>query len=296
MKKQAFTATERAEFAAARAARVADLHNQLAAEVEAIQDSAGFKRWLRAISRFHRYSARNCMLIVMQRPDATQVAGFGTWLANGRTVRKGEKGIAILAPVTFVRTRASGAGDDEEDEIGLRFKIEYVFDVSQTEPIPGKESPYSPVTGDTGADLYAALEDLAAEYGWAVFAGLPAERAGDPHLDGCCYSHTRQIFIRPAAQARMAYVLIHELAHVLTPAIQERDHAEREVIAEGVAYIAANQFGIDTSGESFPYIAAIAYEDASRLVMELCTEIQKVAHTILDALDQRLGAQALDQR
>jgi hypothetical protein len=109
MKKQAFTAAERADFAASRAAKVTDLHNELAAEVEAIQDSAGFKRWLRAISRFHRYSARNCMLIAMQRPDATQVAGFGTWLANGRAVRKGEKGIAILAPMPIM----SGEEEDE---------------------------------------------------------------------------------------------------------------------------------------------------------------------------------------
>src|ERR1017187_339871 len=130
-------------------------------------------RWaedLRAPARFHRYSANNLMLILMQRPDATRVAGFRTWLDLGRHVRKGENGIAILAPCVY------GGQTREDQETGERltterrvvgFRVVHVFDVSQTD---GDELP-SPVThleGDSAAELLARLELVAGDLGFSV--------------------------------------------------------------------------------------------------------------------------------
>jgi hypothetical protein len=93
--------------------------------------------YLAAMGRFHDYSFGNVMLIVMQRPDATHVAGFNTWKTLGRFVKKGEKGIVIIAPM-LIKPKDNAAASAEKDRTILRFKAVYVFDVSQTdgEPLP----------------------------------------------------------------------------------------------------------------------------------------------------------------
>ena len=99
--------------------------------------SATLTRYLAAMARFHRYSFHNVMLIYTQKDDASNVAGFHAWRKLGRFVRKGEKGILILAPMIFKHAEAEAAKTDEEKTI-IRFKAAYVFDVSQTdgEPLP----------------------------------------------------------------------------------------------------------------------------------------------------------------
>src|SRR5471032_3353441 len=114
---------------------------QLRAATTALLTSEGWQRWLRTRSRFHRYSLRNTLLIAVQCPPATHVAGFRRWLELGRCVRKGEKAIRIFAPVRSRRTD-SGQNDataGEQQVVG--FRLATVFDVSQTEPLPGVEPP-----------------------------------------------------------------------------------------------------------------------------------------------------------
>jgi hypothetical protein len=122
---------------------------QLGAALERGQ-SEMLRTYLAAMGKFHRYSLRNALLITAQRPDAQRVAGFHTWRRLGRMVRKGEHGIAILAPVVHRKREAAGKAEDgvtspqrgqdraEPDEEVLAFRSAYVFDVSQTEgrPLP----------------------------------------------------------------------------------------------------------------------------------------------------------------
>ena len=98
----------------------------LATETDHAAHGAEITRYLRVLARFHRYSAHNCMLIVMQRPDATHVAGYRAWQALGRQIKKGAKGIAILCPVPIHDKEK--AKDDPDAVIALRFRVGYVFD------------------------------------------------------------------------------------------------------------------------------------------------------------------------
>ena len=109
-----------------------DSLDRLAALLDAGQ-SDGLTAFLKAMGRFHRYSVHNVCLIASQRPTATHVAGFNAWRSLNRFVRKGEKGIAILAPIVVRRTERTG-GDDAKHLAG--FRAAYVFDVAQTEGDP----------------------------------------------------------------------------------------------------------------------------------------------------------------
>src|SRR6266446_241270 len=113
-----------------------EARERLAEAVEKLADSDTFAAWLRARGAFHDYSFNNTLLIVSQRPDATQVAGYKTWQKLGRQVRKGEHGIRILAPCVVKRETDSG-----EETRSMFFRTVSVFDVSQTdgEPLPELE-------------------------------------------------------------------------------------------------------------------------------------------------------------
>src|SRR5689334_20232829 len=95
------TAEQRAQAAAAREEKLAALHRQLAEQVAALAAGPEWRRWLDVAARFHNYSLNNTLLILAQRPAATQVAGYSLWQQLGRQVTKGERGIAILAPITW---------------------------------------------------------------------------------------------------------------------------------------------------------------------------------------------------
>src|SRR5216683_3959391 len=139
--------------------------NRLAAELEAGKSEA-LKNYLAAMGRFHRYSWGNTLLIYSQRPDATHVAGFHTWLKLRRYVRKGEKGIVILAPM--VGKKKSGDELDEDAHTRLfGFRAAYVFDVSQTDGEPLPE--FATVKGDPQNFIerlkhFIAIQDIVLEY------------------------------------------------------------------------------------------------------------------------------------
>src|SRR5205085_3732183 len=121
-----------------------------------LKASEGWQAWMETAARFHKYSFSNLMLIASQRPDATQVAGFQTWKSLGRQVRKGEKGIAIFAPISVRKV------DDESGEESRRlfFRIVHVFDVSQTD---GEDLPTLawPMLEDRPTGLYEDLIGVA---------------------------------------------------------------------------------------------------------------------------------------
>ena len=135
--------------------------DDLAAALEAGKSDT-LERFLTIAGRFPRYSFRNVMLIATQRPDATQVAGFNTWKALGRFVKKGEKGIVIIAPMRFRRDNPEppAAVEGVVPDCGMRFKAVYVFDVSQTDGEPLGD--ISQVTGDPGRSIEQLKAAIAA--------------------------------------------------------------------------------------------------------------------------------------
>lgn len=223
--------------------------------------SEGWRRWIevRARNGLARYSLGNQLLIALQAPDARFVAGFHAWKDLGRRVRKGEHGIRILAPMPLRdRDVESDASSNDEDRENMRtlFKSVAVFDVAQTEALPGREPvalepPSEPITGESHVHLLAPLERLAGELGYRV-----EQHRLDGAADGWCDPEARQIVINVAlpANARVR-VLVHELAHALGVGYADRGRARAEVLVDCVTYVVLGSVGLDVSGETVPYIA-----------------------------------------
>ncbi len=185
--------------------QIDDSLDTLAQAVDDVRASEAFQRYLQVQARFHRYSWHNSMLIAMQRPDATRVAGYRTWQSLGRQVCKGERGIMIFAPCPWKREVERGDGDTETEQ-GIYFRAVHVFDVGQTD---GKDLPDVDVpTVDTASDdLLAKLRRVADQRGIAVsFAKLSGglfgvSKGGTIDVDN---GH---------ATGQQAKTLAHELAH-----------------------------------------------------------------------------------
>jgi antirestriction protein ArdC len=239
--------------------------------------SEALERWLDLLSRFHNYSFRNCILISVQRPDATFVAGYRRWKELGRFVRKGEKGIAILAPLVYKKKR--GEDNDHDDNCEVRgFKTVHVFDVSQTD---GEELPeFAEATGSPG-ELLPKLEDVVRDHNIELVYDFPAGSALGTSSGG-------KITVRPdLGEAETFSVLCHELAHeMLHKGEARRKHGlsktVRETEAEAVAFAVSKAFGVDSMSKSADYIGL--YRGSVETLSESLDFIQKTAAHIIEAL------------
>lgn len=267
--------------------RDASRRQQLSQATDTLLTSDGWQRWLRTRSRFHRYSLRNTLLIAFQCPHATHVAGFRKWLELGRCVRKGEKAIRIFAPVRY--RDGDGDGDESEktaaEEKVVGFKLAAIFDVAQTEPLPGVDPapldpPGQPITGDSHAAQLVPLERHAASLGYTV----DYEQLDGPN--GYCSARENRIVIDTALPPNgKVTTLVHELAHAHGIDYQRFSRAEAELIVESVACIVCAGAGLDTGGESIPYIAAWNPEQAVERIQLLTATIDEIARRIENALD-----------
>jgi hypothetical protein len=269
-----------------RQARLDDAHQRLTTAVEQLRTSEDWLGYLAAMRRFHNYSASNVLLITMQRPDATRVAGFGTWKSLGRSVKKGAKGIAVLAPMTR-RIPVDGEGDDAPEETVTRvcgFRIVYVFDVSDTEgaplPVPGTTT----LAGDPPSDMWDALSGQLAAEGYTV--ELVDAIACSPGANGVTIPdrHLVQVATAGRTPAGHARTLAHELAHVLLHADHLAGATRRriEVEAESVAYLVADGFGLGTGDYTVGYVTHWS-EGNPDLVLATATTVQRCAARILAA-------------
>ena len=280
-----------------RAERRAAEREQMREAVEAPRTSEGWQRWLKVRRHFHTYSFHNQLMIAMQCPEATRVAGFRKWLEIGYAVRKGEKAIRIWAPCPpskrqTERWRKEGSKPDEKPRTW--FRLVPVFDASQIAVSPGfpgdplpLEPPHEPLAGDGLADCLPALVEFADSLELEVSVEpIPGAAAGyhEPATGRIVIEGVGEGF---SANAQVS-VLVHELAHALVR-IDRRDedpkldYASEEVVVESVAYSVCASLGLDSSGSAVPYVAGWAegvegdpVEDYACLIDRLARRVEEV--------------------
>lgn len=294
--------------------RLKAVTDKLEAGVSEVFQSGKFENYLQTMSQFHRYSFNNVLLIAMQFPGASHVAGFNDWKRKfGRTVKKGERGIKILAPCSYTilvesemidPVTQSPILDSKGNPIvkqtpvdARRFKVVTVFDVSQTE---GKELPEiaAELTGSVERyeEISGALEKLSPYP--IQFADLPGE------AKGCCNYAEERITIQPGmSEAQTLKTKIHEVAHAKLHAKIEGDgflgdtplkvRETREVEAESVAYVVCQHFGIDTSDYSFGYIAGWSH---GKELTELKSSLKLIRDTAAELISGIEGPELEQQR
>ncbi|WP_303806389.1 ArdC-like ssDNA-binding domain-containing protein [Ruminococcus flavefaciens] len=307
--KKRLTPQQKAEYKAEKREKMQSLFKKIDDGVKAVFESDSYKKCLRYMSKFTNYSAGNCILIMLQKPDASLVAAFGKWKELGRTINKGEKGIAILAPMSFkskelkeqpVRDssgnqvyNADGSEKKEEVEVeqtSIGFKKVYVFDVSQTsgEPIPEYVHELNEAVEDEQVEaVINAVHDI---------TGLPVDfeniKSGAKGYYN--YGEQRIVIQENLSGAQAVKTAIHECAHALLHDPDKKlptantSRSDKEVQAESVAYIVASRYGIDTSDYSFPYIASWSQGKQLEQLNRFLNEIQETARTICDAIDSEL--------
>jgi antirestriction protein ArdC len=231
-------------------ARREELLVRLADQSETLRSSEGWRRWLTFAAKFRTYSLQNQLLIQSQYPTATHVAGYRTWQSLGRQVKKGERGIAILAPLV---RRVVEEDSDEKHRVLTGFKVVFVFDVAQTEGdpllVPDELSPVRM------PDLALRDQRVAA----AERAGFPVTTVpeGPGGARGWYAWESRTITLvaayPPASQVR---TMLHELAHAVDPIVgtPQSIRAERELVAESTAYILGTELGLGIEETSTQYV------------------------------------------
>jgi antirestriction protein ArdC len=247
--------------------------------------SEPLKTYLTVMSRFHKYSWCNCLLIYSQRPcqrpDATHVAGFHSWLKMRRYVRKGEKGIVILAPMVGRKRTADEelAQDDRTRLYG--FPPAYVFDVSQTdgEPLPEFVTMKGDPRGYTERlKQFVAGQHIALEYDRNIAPARGMSSGGKITL------------LPDLTPAELFAVFAHETAHELLHRGDRRAataHAVRETEAEAVAFVVCSAIGLDAKTSSSDYIQLHAGDKAT--LAESLAFIQQTAAAILQAIEPEVA-------
>lgn len=255
--------------------KVAFVLSEFEVGVENVKNSESYKEFLDFQAKFHKYSWRNTLLIYAQCPNASMISGWHGWKKLGRHVKKGEKSIVILRPVTKKQPVLDANGNPVLDEKG-KPKHEYriartkdgvplfttapVFDVSQTDGDPVPEGPAKVLTGEAPPGYQDKLEEAIQAQGYTV------ERKKLPDgLNGATDPKTKVVYLSDSLEpAQVAKTTAHELAHILADHVSDlesyhtghggcRGLYERE--AESVAYVLCKDAGMDTSDYSFGYVA-----------------------------------------
>jgi len=240
--------------------------------------------YLAAMARFHSYSFGNIMSIARQRPAATKVAGFHTWKEMGRFVKRGEKGIQILAPMVGHRRKKDDADRNQTQDTSVKpapvligFRAVYVFDVEQTEGADLPEFEHN-ITGEVGAYrdrliAFLAQQNITLEYTENIAPALGVSYGG-------------KIALLPGqSPAEEVVTLVHELGHEYLHKSDRRTKTTatvRETEAEAVAFIVGQAIGLEMGTASSDYIQM--YAGNADLLAESLEVIQRTSAVILGAI------------
>jgi len=277
--------------------KVKEYYEKLAKGVEnLLQGQLG--DFLRFQAKFRRYSFSNVLLIYMQKPDATRVAGIRTWNSLGRRIKKGEKGIAIFAPM-IKKVKEEGDKDTieiSEDDLNkpdksdrlFGFKAVYVFDVSQTDGDPLPELP------EHGATIVMSGNPTELFNHFLSVSPVTVSFKSKDEMGKIFGYYSRKenniVLTEGLSAVDSATTLLHEFAHYF--AIQSEEHSSRfndrpkaEVIAEGAAYIASCHFGLDSSAESFSYVAQWG-QDIQK-ILAWGNAVQRTAEKLIEMIETK---------
>ncbi|MBR4456388.1 MAG: ImmA/IrrE family metallo-endopeptidase [Solobacterium sp.] len=251
-----------------------ELFRQIETGIREVYDSSRYQNYLSVMSRFTQYSLSNTILIFNQRPDATLVAGYQAWRTKfNRHVKKGEKGIRILAPIRSPKEKDSDGTDPAEEAAdSMRFRVISVFDISQTEG-----EPLPVYMNDTFSGSVAEYSDFLSQL--IQVSPVPVHfhsLTGNVH--GFYRPSDETISIREGmSQLQTIKTLAHEIAHALLHNRQcggdLLSRRQKEIEAESIAYILCSHYGLDTSDYSFAYIAGYS---SSRELPELQASMSRI--------------------
>lgn len=277
-------------------AKVKELTEQLEQGIEKLFQSDQYKIYLDTMSKFHNYSVNNTLLIYMQCPQASLVAGYAKWRDEfHRYPRKGEHGIRIFAPSPYKKKIETETLDEkgnrvteEQEVLAMGFRTAVVFDISQTDGEPLPQLGVEELDGEVKnyAEIYQALEKL------SPFPIVMEDIQNG--AKGYCDMADRKIAIQQdMSQLQTIKTLIHEVAHAKmhdyyhqTENRKEiKSRANKEVEAESVAYVVCKHFGLDTSEYSFAYVAGWEGQDRN-LLKDSLKVIQEAANEIISTVDR----------
>lgn len=276
--------------------QVTEILDQLEKGVEELFESDRFKEYLTCMSKFHNYSFNNTLLIAMQKPDATLIAGFNAWKdKHGRMVKKGEKGIRILAPYKYaVEAQPEHEGDEPKIIERTGFKPTYVFDISQTE---GKELPsiaVNELSGDVNDynKLFRALR---------IICPVPVDFEDiEGGSKGYFSDSENRIAIKKGmSQVQTIKTLVHETAHAMlhSSAAEDKDNPvdrrTKEVEAESIAFTVCKRYGLDTEDYSFGYIAGWSSGKDTKELKASLERIKDTADKMITGIDKSIEKQTL---
>jgi N-terminal domain of anti-restriction factor ArdC len=250
--------------------------------------SEALTNYLTAMSRFHNYSFGNVLEIARQMPTATRVAGFWTWKNLGRSVKAGQKGIRILAPIVGVRRKKDEEAENDitkqNTRVLLGFRNAYVFDISQTDGIDLPEM--REISGDPGENLerlaaFVRGRGIQLSYNESIAPALGISYGG------------RIALLPGQSKAEEFSTLVHETAHELLHKAERRTATTktvRETEAEAVAFVIGKAVGLVTGSASADYIQL--YHGNASLLAESLEVIQQTASVILAALEPPIEDEA----
>lgn len=238
-----------------------------------MNDPKEWAAWAKTFSRFAQYSPGNALLILMQSPDASYVAGYRAWQGLGRQVERGQRAITILAPVT--------KKDEEDTRKLVGFRTASVFDIGQTSGEPLQIPSPEPLAGDRMGEVLSRLIPV---------VGVPVKFGDTGEAYGVWSPGEGTITIRQdAPQNHQFKTLLHEWSHSIgvpnPQAMEDRHRGAEEIIAETTAFIIAGSLGIDTSEYSRGYVAGWARAD-TKLVAEATHEIGSRVHRIIQTIER----------
>ncbi len=284
-----------------------EITDRLEQGVQDLFTSERYTEYLQTMGKFHRYSFNNTLLIAMQRPDATLIAGYQAWQKKfNRHVMRGEKGIQIISPAPIKEkeevekidpvTNEPVLKEDGQPETEIvehiipRFKVSTVFDVSQTDGEPLPDLGGEDLTGNV-ADFEIFMEAI------RNVSPVPirmAEIEGESH--GYYHNDEKEIVIKSGmSESQTMKTAIHEVTHAMLHDREimqeqgiEKDRLTKEVEAESVAYTVCQHFGLDSSDYSFPYIAGWSSGKEMRELRTSMDVIRKTAGSFIEEMTEQL--------
>lgn len=264
-------------------ADIKEITAKLEQGVKALFESDRYQQYLAFMGKFHDYSVNNIVLILMQKPDASLVAGYRAWQAKfGRFVKKGEKAIQIIAPVPHKKVTQDEDGKEKEIH-WMTYKAIPVFDVSQTDGDELSQGVCTVLESDV-----VGFEKLIAKLEAVSPLPVSYEEINSGANGFCSFAESKVVVKQGMSQLQTVKTLVHEIAHAMLHCkngeAHEADKRTREVQAESIAYTVCQMLGLDTSDYSFGYVVGWSSGKETKELLASMEIIRKTANEIVEGV------------